>query len=473
MLDKSKMNNAKGYLEGTSEAVDAETLSVAANYKKDVAKSYISLNPEQIDSRLGGTKFHVTRKLDGELAVIFYDGADIFVINTGGRVRSGLPCMDAAAKMLKSAGLKSAVIPSELHVDGKERGRVFDVLAALADPSKHKQLRLSPFDIVSLNGAAFKADSYEATYKRLTEIFTGDTLCQPVQLQNADSKANVKEIYASWVEQEGAEGLVVRSELPLIYKIKPRYTIDTAVIGFSEGIVENRGQIRTLLIALMPEEGLYQIIGHVGGGFEDNQRKELFEKLMPMKIESSFIETDSNHTAFHMIRPEIVIELNINDVLFETSQGPIGNAVLEINEGAWRRMGGVNGISVVFPVFSRIRDDKKVSAADVRFAQVNEIGYSPLESKQEIEKDSAPSELLHREVYKKAAGAKLMVQKFLVWKTNKGKSTYPAYVLSYTNFSSDRKDPLQSDVYVSDDREQIMEILEKTRDIKKGWEQVV
>jgi hypothetical protein len=66
-----------------------------------------------------------------------------------------------------------------------------------------------------------------------------------------------------------------------------------------------------------------------------------------------------------------------------------------------------------------------------------------------------------------------MVQKFVVWKTGKEKKPeYPAYVFHYTNFSSERKDPLQRDVFVSDNEEQIMQIMQDTIDknIKKGWE---
>jgi ATP-dependent DNA ligase len=385
----------------------------------------------------------------------------------------GLPCMDAAAKCLKEAGIKEAIVPSELYYDEDGgRSRVFDVLSALADKEKLGKLHLAPFDIVSLDGTAFKALSYADTHKKLVEIFR-DEYCRPVRLEAVDSRAGVRSIFNSWVDEEGAEGLVVRSELPLIYKVKPRYSIDAAVIGFSEGAAEFRGQIRSLLLALMPEEGVYQIIGRVGGGFGDEQRKEFFERLMPMKMSSSYIETDSNHVAFHMIKPGLVVEVNINDVLFETSSGPIFNPLLQIIDGSYKRRSSVQGISVVFPVFERVREDKGANAQDVRWSQVNEINYVPMEEKGP-EKELQRSELITRDVYKKEQGAKLMVQKYLVWRTNKGTQGFPEYVLSYTNFSSDRKDPLSSDVRISGDRDQIMGIyaglLEKN--IKKGWVQV-
>ena len=57
--------------------------------------------------------------------------------------------------------------------------------------------------------------------------------------------------------------------------------------------------------------------------------------------------------------------------------------------------------------------------------------------------------------------AKLMVHKFLVWKTNKegADPRYPAYVLHHTDYSSARAEALKRDVRVSSDRDQILALL--------------
>jgi hypothetical protein len=479
-VDKSRLDNSKGYWEGDSGAVDKETTDLAASYKKDVCKNYISINPAQIDERLGGTSYYVTRKYDGELAVLFWNGTECFALNSGGKVRMGLPCMEEAAELFRAAGLTQAVIPAELYVDEeKERSRVFEVLAALADKSLHGRLRLAPFDIVSLDGKPFRAAFYGEVHKKLAETCGTGAMVQPVRCETVDSKNQVKALFAKWVDEEGGEGLVVRSELPMIYKVKNRYSIDAAVIGFSEGTGDTKDQVRTLLLALMGEDSSFQVIGRCGNGLGDDLKRELLPKLLGMKVDSKYIETDSNHVAFHMIRPELVIELNINDVLFETGSGPIFNPRLEIKNNMYHRAGTVAGVSVVFPIFSRFREDKTVNLQDVRLAQVNEIGY-PYAEKTEESAALAPSEMIKREVYKKTLGPKLMVQKFLVWKTNKektpaaGGAAYPAYVFSYTNFSSDRAEPLQSEVRVSGNRDQILAICEGYMDknIKKGWERV-
>ena len=85
------------------------------------------------------------------------------------------------------------------------------------------------------------------------------------------------------------------------------------------------------------------------------------------------------------------------------------------------------------------------------------------------------STLLERKVYKKVSGAKVMLHKFFVWKTNKEQSgRYPAYVFYHTDFSSGRKEMLKRDMAYSSDEQQIRDILaaEIADNIKKGWEEV-
>ena len=471
-IDISKLAEVHGYREGGAEAADPADAATAVGYKKDVARNYINISADQIDAQLGGTEFFVTRKLDGEMNVLFFDGQQAVIINRSGRIRAGLPCVEDAKASLVAAGVTQAVIPVELYVDeAAGRTRVFHVLAALADPARLSTLRLAGFDLLEIDGQPFKPNSYAETHAKLAEVFAGARLCGAVEGRGCQSKADVKQVYADWVEEGGAEGLVVRTELPLVYKVKPRHTIDVVVVGYSEGSGDQRGQVRTLLLAMMPAPGEYQVIGRTGNGFTDDAKADLLKRLEALVVESQYIETDSNRVAFRMIRPEVVIELMVNDVLFDTPTGDIDNPVLSFADGVWRHQGTVAGISVVYPIFVRFRDDKRAEFDDVRLAQINEFAYAPPPKAVDGQAGLAPSELLRREVFTKQFGAKLMVQKFLVWKTNKPAPGWPAYVFHYTNFSSDRKDPLQRDVAVSDDESQIMEICQSSieANVKKGW----
>jgi len=233
-----------------------------------------------------------------------------------------------------------------------------------------------------------------------------------------------------------------------------------------------------LLLALMTEDGNFQVVGKCGANAMDTEtRKKLYSKLLDMKVKSDYTEIDSNRVAFHMVSPEIVVEISVNEAIFEDSSGPIFDPLLEFKGKAYQRLRNVHGANFVHPVFSRFREDKKVNTVDIRHSQLAEINSNPF---WEGEKEKAvlkKSELIKREVYKKTQGAKIMVQKFMVWKTNKEEASdveYPAYVLAYTNFSSDRADALQSEVRVSDSKKQILELYDAhvEKNVKKGWEKV-
>ena len=62
-------------------------------------------------------------------------------------------------------------------------------------------------------------------------------------------------------------------------------------------------------------------------------------------------------------------------------------------------------------------------------------------------------------------------------KTNKEKKeqSFPAFVVHWTDYSPNRKDPLKKEVRLSPDKKNANQIAEKMieENIKKGWEKVV
>ena len=87
-----------------------------------------------------------------------------------------------------------------------------------------------------------------------------------------------------------------------------------------------------------------------------------------------------------------------------------------------------------------------------------------------------PSTILARRVFKKVSGAKTMVQKFIIWKTNKEHTgNFPAYIFHHTDYSATRKEALKRDLRTSSSEEQIRRIMDDfiAGNIKKGWEEVL
>jgi hypothetical protein len=228
--------------------------------------------------------------------------------------------------------------------------------------------------------------------------------------------------------------------------------------------------VRTLLYALVNEDGTYQIIGRTGNGLSGDQKKELWKLLMPLKVASNYVEIDSNRVAFHLIRPLRVVELSVTDVLCENASGSIMNPVLEFNNGCFKHTGTVPGYSFVSAVIERFRDDKQPGAVGTRISQISDRVYTPATTRKCGADTPTPSKLLVREVYKKESAA-LMVMKFMVWKTNKEADNYPSYVFSFSNFSAGKSEPLSIDMRVSSSENQIMEIYREftAKNIKPGW----
>lgn len=479
-LHNDRFKSLHGYEEGTVDAIDADSSAKALAYKKDFLKHFIPIGPDQIRRRLEGDRYYVTRKYDGEYAMIVHDRGQTVTINRSGRVRRGIPCIEEAGRLLDAAGAGEAMIAAEIYVvGGQQRGRLNDLLAALADGKRIGELRLAAFDIVALDGKVWRG-SYERTWEKLHELFRGGSRIHEVEMQIATSAEQVAEIYDAWVGREKAEGLVVRSEMPFVFKIKPRHSVDAVIVGFSEGTGGEQGQARSLLLALMPAEGRYQVVGRVGSGMVEEVRELLFDRLSKQVLPSEFIETDANFVAFRMVRPDVVVEVTVGDLLFETAAGPRMNAVLAIDRGAYRIVRSVPGVKFLAPVFVRIRTDKRVDAGDVRLAQIERFAspddvlvQAPSELAKPVELPA--SRLLFRDVYRKNVGDKVMVQKYMVWKTNKEQTgDYSAYVLYVANYSSGRLEPLQRDVDVSESERQIREMLARKmeKNLKGGWQKV-
>lgn len=454
--------------------LEKEMIEIAKKYKRRVAGSFVLVDADKIDGRIAGSRFVATKKIDGTLQAFFYENGEVCAVSTSGKITKDLPCLAEAASLLKSYGLKSAIIEAELYAvleEGK-RERVGDVAAAAADRKLHDKLFLAPFDIVRLDGEEYHCDDYAETIKKLYAMFDGK-LVRPVEYKELRSRDDVIALFKQWVEDGGAEGIVLHSEMPVVYKIKTRHSIDGVIVGFTCGEGEDFDSVRDVAVALMREDGLLQIVGVTGNGLTTDQKKELVKKLEPLSCESEYIITDSRNVAFRMVKPEVAAEFTAGDFVTENSDGtPKTNPLLNyVADKGYLSEGMTSGVSTLHFVFSRFREDKSADKTDIRISQITDI--CPFSEGKATKMSNLPkSEILKKRIFTKGSGDKLMIQKYVVWKTNKEESgAYPAYVFFYTDFSSGRKDMLKRDLRVSSDKEQAFALMEQAivENVKKGW----
>ncbi len=476
-ISLSKMKKTNGYLQGNIECVDESLRELPSDYKKRLGRSFYAINSQEIMPRISGENFHVSRKIDGHLQLVVFNGKQIFLIGRNGAVRAKLPCLETAKSVVaRKKKVKSFIAGAELYVQKKgERARVYDVIAALSDKEAIQTLGLAFFDILEINGESMNTSGYDRIFETLSDIFPKAGQAHVVETEQVRSKADIKYLFTKWVEEEGGEGLVVRGEMPFMYKIKPKHTFDAVVVGYVEGINERKGKVKTLLFSFMREPDLYHVVGKVGNNLSEAQRQQLFETLSQRHVDSTYIETDNDGVAFHMVHPEMVIEIGCTDVMTENTYGnPLANNVITFDGARYSLYNTTAGVRFIYPMFERIREDKTNTLEDIRFSQITDLVYLP---EGDLSPEALPkSGLLFREVYQKTAKEKVMVQKFVVWKTNKESESFrhPAYVMHYTNFSSKRKEPLQKDIRISDSESQIMVLKDQfiKSNVKKGWELV-
>ena len=452
--------------------MEQKYIQSAINYKKNIAGKFVLVEGAKLKQRIDGEHFYVTRKIDGHLQILFFKDGQVVMLNANGKVKANnLKCMDLFAEAIQQAGLKQVIIAAELYLPRDEgRPRCGDVATALADSSKRDELCLAPFDIVELDDEEWKPEHYGETHKRLYSIFHDEQI-RPVDMRTAESAEEVKAIYEEWVEGEGAEGLVVHTDSPIVWKVKPRHTIDATVIGYTTG---ERG-VRDLMMAVRREDGLFQMFALGSTGLSDDDRATIAQRLSELHVESQYVLSDSRGIAYQMVHPQLVFEISVLELVARGNDDKIRmNPLLCYDENqGWLLEGTTSGVSVLGITFNQERTDKQANTVDIRLSQLTDL--CPFEEPETSSAQLAESQLLERHVYKKVSSEKVMLHKFLLWKTNKEQSgRYPAYVLYHTDYSSARKELIKRDMIYSSDEQQIRNLLsdEIAANIKKGWEEI-
>ena len=407
----------RGTCDGT--LTDLALLNQLASYKRRVASNYRPLAPADID-KLAPGKMIVSEKIDGELWFLIAVNNEVFLANPRGSVIAGaLPFLTLAGKPLP----ERTIIAGELHaiVAGK-RCRVGDLAAALSGGAKAKvgEVAFSAFDLVEDAGVA-PVGSYSDRHVRLQALIGTSPNLSVVPIESMGAAVQVRDLFSAKIESSEWEGLVLRLEMGLIYKLKPAVSVDAVVIGYTTK-ADQSDLARSILLGLMHENGQLQILGACGNLGSEDERRELLRKLVP----------------------------------------PTG----------WISEGMKPCPRPIHPVLVRVRTDKNVNPVDIRFAQV--AAYLPSGDLAQAESVDLPkSTLLRREVWTKEAKGQVAIRKLLIWKTNKEKiaTSYPAYVVHWTDYSPTRAEPLDRDVRLAPDEAEAAKIAEALigDNIKKGW----
>lgn len=399
-------------------------------------------------------EYYYSEKLDGILLITINDGKDIRFFNSSGT--------EITLPILKSFFPKDAIglWAGELYVNGNKRSRPFLVSKSISNGND--DLSYAIFDIVE--------DERKSITERIVAIdqfFPENGKIHKINLKKTNSRGQIINEFNQLVNN-GCEGMVIHTPQGFTYKAKPQMTLDCVILGYA--MRENGSQIRELLIGIALDEG-FMVIGKVGTGFSDLQREQLVSNLEPHVINSNIVEVAGNGLAFYWVKPDFVVEVKCLELLIDNSEGPISKQkVIFSDEKGYSQSGVITGVSLMSPVYEGIRMDKK--------ADTISAGLSQITSRVEIQvneshlKQLKASDIIKREVYIKEGKNGKSLRKFVSWKTNKEDTgLYPSYILYYTDFSSGRKDPLQTEIYTAIDENELEVKFNDlvTDNIKKGW----
>tara|TARA_B100001750_G_scaffold116253_1_gene92121 strand:+ start:1040 stop:2704 length:1665 start_codon:yes stop_codon:yes gene_type:complete len=433
----------------------------------------------------GENKFDEMKSLASETGIGVFVNADESDLNTkiqkastnaggmaDGFIGSEIGALIDTAILPGVESVLGAIIGDELG--GKAgRVRVHSVAKTIANDKSSNQLGFKAFDLVQEGDRKYHGEPYEEKLRRMAEIFKGGKRVNVAPTFVGKDASDVVTCYREWVDSRLAEGLVVRNEHGIVYKIKPRIEVDAVVVGFGErrNAYPDLGE---LVVGLKREDGSYHILGSVGVGFSDDERMEWHKRLSSMVVDSYYRYRSTEGMLVRFVKPEIVVQVRCSDLQpLNSRDHSIMKMVLDYSGDGYDAKGQMPLVSLIHPVFQKEREDKKVNTADVGLEQVYSI--VPFESRNDEAKEIKlnSSKTIQREVYVKVTKELRSVRKFVAIETNKNKqdSRYPPFVLYTTDFSPTRASPLNTNILVAPNKKTLDGLITawKEKNVKGGW----
>jgi len=451
--------------------VDAALLDQLAAYRRRVAGNYRPLPPDEI-TKLSNGPMWVSEKVDGELWFLVSQGGEVILANPQGLVIAGeIPTISQVGKLPDGT-----IIAGELHakVEGR-RARVGDLAAVMGGgaAAKTESICFASFDLVQEAGSA-ALGGYADRLSKLQILINPSENLSVVATEKPSTASEVKALFDSKVASGDAEGLVVRLETGLIYKLKPEVKFRMAIVAYTVK-ADQPDMVRSILLGLIKEDGTYQILGGCGNMGSEEDRKSLLSKLQALKTESRARYASDGGGLYTFVKPELVAAVTITDLQSLLSDGsPATGMHVTFGKDGWSSLGMHPGPKLIHPVVTGLLSDKKADQATAGFAQVAD--YLPPAKKEQASGKLPENTVIRRDVWTKTAKGATAVRKLLVWKTNKESidTTYPAYVVHWTDYSAGRATPLDRDVRLASDEKSALAIAEEliAENIKKGWERV-
>jgi len=326
-------------------------------------------NFNEIIERLSGeknTKFIVDSKIDGFRQQIHKFGNKVKIFSRNEvEITSMFP--DIVAEIKK--------IPKDFIIDGEaiaydqynkkyhnfqitmQRKRKYDI----KEKSKELPLHLKIFDILYFDNKELVNTNNLERRKIIEKYFNYPPIIQPTEMLLTNSIDELKNFFNTRIN-EGLEGIIAKDTNSNYkagsrgfnwIKYKKSYsnvldTIDAVIVGvfYGQGKRSENG-IGALLMGIYDEvSNKYYTIAKLGSGLTDDILYELSNRLNSIKIVDKPNNLISNIDADFYVTPEIVIEINYDEITLSTVHTVCYNSSTN------------QGLALRFPRFLKFRLDK-------------------------------------------------------------------------------------------------------------------
>jgi ATP-dependent DNA ligase len=307
---------------------ETATKSLMDQYRGIVATRYQPCSHTQILTTIKSSAFVVSRKYDGELWYLVTAGSDSKLVAANGRVVTGAhPILDGASKL--ASGL---LLAGELYVPAdKGRERVGDVSQALANGGAG--LSFAAFDLVSGPDGTFQDQPYQTRLEAIEAAISSSPELHVVGTKRMADPQDLVSYFDTEILANGFEGVVVRSDDGRAFKVKQERTVDAVVIGFTERESATGGiETRSLLLGLKNEDE-FILVGVAANAVSDFSRTDAHQLLKSQVVESEYRHAASTGQVYQMVRPDVIVEVNVVDIQSTDSKGlPMKQPTLDLSQ---------------------------------------------------------------------------------------------------------------------------------------------